>query len=136
MRPSSSSPQWLCGNMLAMDDQWQSSRIVSVKTNRVLNKHHARSVNILIKKKLVHNTQSAQQAQSKEHNTYIVKDNSMHVLSSSPQWLCGKMPAMDGRWQSSRIVSIRTNRVLNKHQARSVNILIKTFVCVCVCVCI
>ena len=29
--------------------------------------------------------------------------------SSSPQWLCGDMPAMDGQWQSSRIVSVRTN---------------------------
>ena len=37
--PSSSSPQWLCGGMLAMDGQWQSSCIVSVRTNRVLNKH-------------------------------------------------------------------------------------------------
>ena len=35
--------------------------------------------------------------------------------SSSSQWLCGDMPAMDGQWQSSRIVSVRTNRVLNKH---------------------
>ena len=35
--------------------------------------------------------------------------------SSSPQWLCGDMPAMDGQWRSSRIVSVRTNRVLNKH---------------------
>ena len=49
----------------------------------------------------------------------------MHA-SSSPQWLCGDMPAMDGQWRSSRIVSVRTNRVLNKHWARSVNILIKT----------
>ena len=31
--------QWLCGDMLVMDDQWQSSCIVSVRTNRVLNKH-------------------------------------------------------------------------------------------------
>ena len=36
MRPSSSSPQWLCGGMTAVDDQWWSSRIVSVRTNRVL----------------------------------------------------------------------------------------------------
>ena len=53
------------------------------------------------------------------------EDNPMHA-SSSPQWLCGDMPAMDGQWRSSRIVSVRTNRVLNKHWARSVNILIKT----------
>ena len=38
MRPSSSSPQWLCGDMPAMDSQWQSSRIVSVRTNRALGK--------------------------------------------------------------------------------------------------
>ena len=25
------------------------------------------------------------------------------------------VPAMDGQWRSSRIVSVRTNRVLNKH---------------------
>ena len=31
-----------------------------------------------------------------------------------------------GQWWSSRIVSDRTNRGLNKHQARSVNILTKT----------
>ena len=49
MRPSSSSPQWLCGDMLAMDGQWWSSRIVSVRTNRVLSKHYSRSVNALIK---------------------------------------------------------------------------------------
>ena len=52
--------------------------------------------------------------------------NPMHPSSSSPQWLCGDMPAMDGQWRSSRIVSVRTNRVLNKHWARSINILIKT----------
>ena len=31
MRPSSSSPQWLCGDMPAMDGQWWSSRIVRVR---------------------------------------------------------------------------------------------------------
>ena len=31
MHPSSSSPQWLCGNMSAMDSQWQSSHIASVR---------------------------------------------------------------------------------------------------------
>ena len=30
MRPSSSSPQWLCGDMPAMDGQWRSSRIVYI----------------------------------------------------------------------------------------------------------
>ena len=49
----------------------------------------------------------------------------MHPSSSSRQWLCGNMPAMDGQWWSSRIVSVRTNRVLNKSKARSINILIK-----------
>ena len=29
MHPSSSSSQWLCGNMLVMDGQWQNLRIVS-----------------------------------------------------------------------------------------------------------
>ena len=38
MRPSSS-PQWLGGDILAMDGQWQISRFVSVRTNRLLNKH-------------------------------------------------------------------------------------------------
>ena len=36
---SSSSPQWLCGAMPVMDDQWRSSRIVSDRTNRVLKNH-------------------------------------------------------------------------------------------------
>ena len=39
----------------------------------------------------------------------------MRPSSSSQQWLCGDMPAMDGQWRRSRIVSVRTNRVLNKH---------------------
>ena len=62
MSPSSLSPQCLCGDMPAMDGQWRSSRIVSVRNNRVLNKHYARSINTLIKTELVHDTQSAQQA--------------------------------------------------------------------------
>ena len=41
-------------------------------------------------------------------------------------WICCDMPATDGQRRSSRVVSVRTNRVLNKHNARSVNILIKT----------
>ena len=63
---------------------------------------------------MIHN---AQQAQSKEHITYIQlchEDNPM-CPSSSPQWLCGNMPAMDGQWGSSHIVSVRTNTVVNKH---------------------
>ena len=55
-----------------------------------------------------------------------MKTNPMRASSSSPQWLCGYMPAMDGHWRSSRIASVRTKIVLNKDQARSVNILIKT----------
>ena len=47
-------------------------------------------------------------------------------ISSSPQWLCGDIPTMDDQWQSSRIVNVRTNRVLTKHQASSANILIIT----------
>ena len=67
-------------------------------------------------------THSAQQAQSKEHSTFIVNPTrpSPHHHNGF-----GDTPAMDGQWRSSRIVSVRTNRVLNKHQARSVNILIK-----------
>ena len=48
-----------------------------------------------------------------------------HPSSSSPQWLCGDIPAMDGQWRNSRIVSV-TNRALNKHKAKSLNILINT----------
>ena len=33
----------------------------------------------------------------------------MHPSSSSPQWLCNDMPAMDIQWWSSRIVNVRTN---------------------------
>ena len=49
------------------------------------------------------------------YNIYIYKDNPMSPFSSSPQWICGDMPAIGGQWRSSRIVSVRTNRVLNKH---------------------
>ena len=34
--------------------------------------------------------------------------------------LCGDMPAMEGHWWSSRIVSVRTNRVLKKDKGRSI----------------
>ena len=50
----------------------------------------------------------------------------MLLSSSSPQWLCGYMPTMDGQWQISRISSVRINRLLKKHQTSSANILIKT----------
>ena len=46
--------------------------------------------------------------------------------SWSSHWLCGDMPAMDGQWWGSHIVSVKTNRVPNKHQARSVKTLVKT----------
>ena len=48
--------------------------------------------------KLVLETQSAQKAQSKEPNRYIHRDNEdkpICLSSSSPQWLCGNMLAMD-----------------------------------------
>ena len=34
--------------------------------------------------------------------------------SSSPQWLCGDIPAMDSQWRSPHIITIGTNRVLVK----------------------
>ena len=43
----------------------------------------------------------------------------MHPSSSSPQWLCGNMPAMHGQWRSSRIVTAGTNRELNKKDKRT-----------------
>ena len=44
-----------------------------------------------------------------------------------PQWLCADMPAMDGQWQSSRIVSVGTNSVQQAlHKERNFNTLIKT----------
>ena len=49
------------------------------------------------------------------------KDNPICPSSSSPQWLSGDLPAMDGQWWRSRIVSVRTDRVFNKHKAKSVN---------------
>ena len=54
------------------------------------------------------------------------ENNPMHPSSSSPEWLCGDMPAMSGQWRSSRIISVRTNRMFNKHKARSIITLIKT----------
>ena len=50
----------------------------------------------------------------------------MRQTSSSLKWLCGDTLALGGHWRSSCIVSVRTNRVANKHQARSINALIKT----------
>ena len=37
-----------------------------------------------------------------------------------------KALAMDGQWRRSRFASVTTDSVLNKHEARSVNTLIKT----------
>ena len=51
---------------------------------------------------MVHDTQSAQHAQRKEHNKHI-------VTSLSPQWLFSNMPVMDDQWWSSRIVSGGSN---------------------------
>ena len=45
---------------------------------------------------------------------------STYPPSSSPEWLCDDMPDMDRQWWNSRIISVRTNRVLNKHKARSI----------------
>ena len=56
-------------------------------TQRVLNKHKAGSI--------IHIEWS--------------HDNPMRPFSSSPQWLCGDIPTMDGEWRSSHIVSVKTN---------------------------
>ena len=50
------------------------------------------------------------------------------ILQASARYC---MPAMDGQWWSSRIVSVRTDRLLNKHHASSINALIKTEVGSC-----
>ena len=49
-----------------------------------------------------HDTQSAQQAQNKKHNSIILvpyshEDNPMRPSSLSRQWLCGDMVAMGGQ---------------------------------------
>ena len=51
------------------------------------------------------------------HTKYIYshEDNPMLPFPSSPQWLSGDVPAMDGQWRSSRIVSIGNSRVLNNY---------------------
>ena len=51
--------------------------------------------------------------------------------SSSPQWLCGNMPAMDGQWRSSRIVSVRTNRL---HDFTLY--VLYSFLCACLALCV
>ena len=43
--------------------------------------------------------------------------------SSSSQWFCGNMPAMDGHWWSSRIAGVRTNSA-TLIKTKSVNTLI------------
>ena len=59
-------------------------------------------------------TLSAQQAQSKEDNTYIVKSwrqsNAPILITIMALW---RRVGYGRQWQNSRIVSVRTNRVLN-----------------------
>ena len=62
--------------------------------NKVLNKHKVKRIII--------------------HIQSTDEDNPMHP-SSSIQWLCGDMSAMNGQWQSSRTISVKTNRVFSKH---------------------
>ena len=50
---------------------------------------------------------------------YIYVGGHIYMSSSSLQWLCGDMSAMDSQWCSSRTLSVRTNRVLNKHKAKN-----------------
>ena len=45
------------------------------------------------------------------HIQWRSEDNPMRPSSSSPQWLFGGMPAMDGQWRSSRILSVRNKTV-------------------------
>ena len=40
-----------------------------------------------------------------EDNPLNNEDNPLNQ-TSSPKWLCGDLPAMDGQWRSSRIVSV------------------------------
>ena len=63
-------------------------------TQRVSNNHKARSI---------------------IHIQWSHEDNPIKPSSSSAQWICGDVPAMDGQWQSWRIVSVRTNRVFKQH---------------------
>ena len=44
----------------------------------------------------------------------------IYICIYIPQSLCGDIPAMVDLWGSSCIVSVRINRVLNKHKARSI----------------
>ena len=67
-------------------------------------------------------TQSSQQAQSKdEDNTHIVKSwrqsNAPILITIMALW---RHVGYGCQWRSSRTVSVRTNRVLNKHKARSI----------------
>ena len=66
-------------------------------------------------------TQSAQQAQSKEDNTYIAKSSRQSnapILITIVALL--RHVGYGHQWGSSRTVSVRTNRVRNKHKARSI----------------
>ena len=48
-------------------------------------------------------------AKSIIHIQWRCEDNIMHSSSSSPQWLCGDMLAIDDQWRSLRVVSVRTS---------------------------
>ena len=65
-------------------------------TQRVLNNHKARSI---------------------IHIQWSHEGNPIQPSSSLAQWFCGGVPAMDGQWQSWRIVSIRINWELTKQHA-------------------
>ena len=66
-------------------------------------------------------TQSAQQAQSKKNDTYILKSwrqsNAPILITIMALWL---YLGYGSQWRSSRIVSVRTNRVFNKCKTRSI----------------
>ena len=70
--------------ILALDDQWRSSRLATVRTNRVLSKHQARTVlyiNWYRNWLMTHRMLNKHKARS--------------VIHTSPQWLCGNMPTLD-----------------------------------------
>ena len=127
MCPSSSLSQWFCGDMQTMDAQWWSSHIVSVRTNRMLNqalgKEH-KYINYTRSWLTMHIVLNKHKLWSIIHIYWSHEHNPMRPFSSSPQWLCGDMLAMESQWRCSCIFSARTNRVLNKHYARSICTLI------------
>ena len=63
-----------------------------------------------IKQKLVHDTQSAQQAQSMERNTYKMKSLKQYnvpILLNTAIAL-GNMATLDGQWRSSTLLVLET----------------------------